>query len=145
MIVLRLSIIALFGCGGPAANAAPVEPEPIDEAPLAPPRSEGTIVRAELDAVLARGIGRFLQRVETEPHLDGGRFVGHRVVALRTDLFTGVDLAPGDTLVRINGLPIERPEHAMAVWEALRVASELTIDFLRDGETRQLRFAIEDR
>jgi type II secretory pathway component PulC len=117
------------------------------EAPEPPPRapvSEGTIARAELDAVLDLGLGRFLQRVSTEPHLEEGHFVGHRLTALRTELFAGVDLRPGDTLLRINGMPIERPEEALAAWEALRVASELTIDFLRDGEHRQLRFTIAE-
>jgi hypothetical protein len=140
-----LVLVFAFACGGPTAGRdlpiVEVEtPEPVPP----PPATEGTIPRAELDAVLALGIGRFLQRVETEPHLEGGRFVGHRVVALHTELFAHVDLAPGDTLVRINGLPIERPEHALAVWEALRVASELTVDYVREGEARQLRFTIGD-
>src|SRR5688572_13174335 len=94
-----VAVCVCVGCGGASAQA--VEPsEPIEEeAPLEPPHSEGAIARTELDAVLAQGVGRFLQRVETEAHLDGGRFVGHRVLALRSELFTGVDLAPGDTLV----------------------------------------------
>jgi type II secretory pathway component PulC len=143
--VSALFALLLASCGG-SSTVVVNEPEPIeDPVPLAPPRSEGTIVRAELDAVIAQGVGRFLQRVETVAHLDGGRFVGHRIVALRSDLFTGVDLVAGDTILRINGMPIERPEHAMAVFDALRVASELTIDLLRDGQARQLRFAIEDR
>ncbi|MCZ7677262.1 MAG: hypothetical protein M5U28_00130 [Sandaracinaceae bacterium] len=41
-------------------------------------------------------------------------------------------------------MPIERPEEALAAWNALRVASELTIDLLRDGARRQLRFAIAE-
>lgn len=146
MRALRIALlVALSACGG-AAPAA--EPEYVEvehpEPPAAPPATEGTIARAELDQVLAQGIGRFLQRVETAAHLEGGRFVGHRVRALHGELFEGVDLAPGDTIVRVNGLPIERPEHAMAVWDALRVASELTIDYLREGEARQLRFAISE-
>lgn len=142
-VVTLILACALVGCGGVSQRATTqveVEPDP----PPRPPAHEGTIARAELDAVLELGVGRFLQRVSTEPHLEGGRFVGHRVIELRSELFEGVDLRPGDTLLQVNGMPIERPEQALAVWNALRVASELTIDVLRDGERRQLRFAIED-
>mgnify|MGYP001628298153 CR=1 FL=1 len=110
----------------------------------APPTREGMIARAELDAVLAGGPGRFLQHVETEPHLVEGRFVGFRLRALRAPFFAGVDLREGDTLVSVNGMPIERPEEALSVWNALGVASELTVELIRDGEPRQLRFAIEE-
>ena len=138
--------VVLAGCGGAVASSAPVETAASveEEAPVAPPRSEGTIARAELDAVLEQGLGRFLGRVTTEAHLEGGRFVGHRLVELRSELFAGVDLLPGDTLVEVNGMPVERPEQALRAWEALRVASELTLDILREGEARQLRYAIED-
>lgn len=146
--VLGSLVLFLVGCGG---AATPDAREPAAEAsvtaearPPAPPRSEGTIARAELDQVLAAGIGRFLQRVETEPHLDEGRFVGFRVVALRSELFEGVDLQPGDTLLSVNGMRIERPEEALQVWNALRVASELTIELLREGQRHQLRFAIAE-
>ncbi len=138
--------LVLMGCGG---ASAPEAREPSAEASLAvepppPVHPEGTIARAALDEVLAAGIGRFLQRVETEPHLDEGRFVGFRFRELRTEIFAGVDLLPGDTLLSVNGLPIERPEEAVQVWNALRVASELTVEYLREGERRQLRFAIAE-
>lgn len=141
----RLVLFAvLAGCGSappPSATAEPVVPATIP--PEAPPATEGTIARAELDAVLDQGLGRFLQRVTTEPHLEEGRFVGHRLTELRSELFEGLDLLPGDTLVRINGMRLERPEQALEAWNALRVASELMVDLLRDGERRQLRFAIQ--
>jgi len=143
-----LLTLLLAGCGGATSNGAE---EPTAEAsvnaayePPPPVEREGTIARAQLDDVLAQGIGRFLQRVGTEPHLDEGRFVGFRVTELRSELFEGVDLQPGDTLVSVNGLPIERPEEAMQVWNTLRVASELTVEYLREGERHQLRFAIAD-
>jgi S1-C subfamily serine protease len=149
-----LSILAVvvltLGCGGapgPAsrtAERAAAGPDPATVPPSGPPAREGTIDRAELDAVLAAGLGRFLQRVGTEPHLEEGRFVGFRLTELRSELFDGVDLRPGDTLVSVNGMPIERPEEAMQVWNGLRVASELTVEYLRGGERHQLRFAISE-
>ncbi|MEZ4338645.1 MAG: hypothetical protein R3B82_18665 [Sandaracinaceae bacterium] len=140
-------MLVLVGCGGaatPEAREPAAEASVTTPAPTAPPRSEGTIARAELDQVLAGGIGRFLQRFETEPHLDDGRFVGFRFTAIHSELFQGVDLQPGDTILSVNGMRIERPEEALQVWNALRVASELTVEFLREGERHQLRFAIAE-
>jgi type II secretory pathway component PulC len=136
----------LLGCGSapppaPVAVAAP-QPAPVVvlDAPGAP-----VIRRAELDAVLDAGLGLFLQRVATEPDLRDGRFVGFRVVELHDEtLFAAIDLAPGDTIVAVNGQGIERPEHAYTVWTSLRVASELSLAILRGDERRELRFAIVD-
>lgn len=140
----------MSACGG-VARSTPAPSTPGGEAsataevsPPEPPRREGAIDRAALDQVLAGGLGRFLQSVSTEPHLEAGRFVGFRVTSLAAPYFEGVDLREGDTLVSVNGLPIERPEQALQAWEGLRVASELTLEVLRTGERRQLRFVIED-
>jgi type II secretory pathway component PulC len=59
--------------------------------------------------------------------------------------FASLDLRPGDTVTRINGKPIERPEQAAAVWEDLRTASNLVVDYRREGEVHALRFAIVDQ
>ncbi len=49
-----------------------------------------------------------------------------------------------DTVVAVNARPIERPEQALQTWNELRVASAIVVDYLRDGEPRQLRFEILD-
>jgi len=108
--------------------------------------STGVIARAELLPVLDEGLGRFLQNVQTEPSFHKGAFVGFRIVSLfpGEPAFASLDLRPGDTVTRINGKPIERPEQAIAVWEELRTASDLVVDYQRDGEAHALRFAIVD-
>jgi S1-C subfamily serine protease len=146
MILLLMLATALEGCGGsdavrrpsPVARAAPVEAPPAEPS--------GLIARAELALVLEGGLGRFLQGVETEPALDDGRFVGFRLISLYPDdpRFRDLDLEPGDVIVRVNGESIERPEQAVAVWNSLRVASELWIEYLRGRERRELRFPIVD-
>jgi type II secretory pathway component PulC len=148
--------LLLAACGGsapppernetsstPAHRAAVFTP-----APAAPEPADGssTIARAELDAVLDAGLGRFLQGVETEPVLEGGRFAGFRLVSLYPDdpRLAGSEPRAGDVVVRVNGQSIERPEQAMRVWEELRVASELAIEYRRDGEAREVRYPIVD-
>ena len=108
--------------------------------------STGAISRAALLPVLDGGLGRFLQNVETEPAFHKGTFVGFRIVSLfpGEPAFASLDLRPGDTVTRINGKPIERPEQAAAVWEDLRTASNLVVDYRRGGEEHALRFTIVD-
>jgi hypothetical protein len=125
-------LLALAACGGSTSSPASTAnaPEP----------------RAELLPILDAGFGRFLQGVITEPHLEGETFVGFRLTSLYPDdpRFASLDLQPGDTVVRVNASPIERPEQALAVWNGLRVASELVVEYRRGDETRELRFAIVD-
>jgi hypothetical protein len=135
------------------------ENAPLDDPPPSEPKkpesrlgqpyervSTGTIAREELLPVLDGGLGRFLQHVETEPAFHKGTFVGFRIVSLfpGEPAFASLDLRPGDTVTRINGKPIERPEQAAAVWETLRTASNLVVEYRRNGEKHALRFAIVD-
>ena len=104
----------------------------------------GVISRAVLDAELASGIGRFLQQVKTTPSIVRGRFVGWRVVSLysnREDIRVSV-LRPGDTVTKVNGQSIERPEQFKALWDGMAKASELVLDIQRDGQPSRLRYTI---
>ena len=59
-------------------------------------------------------------------------------------MFRGIDLKPGDVVTRVEGMPIEHPEEAIEAFRALEVASELRVDYDRDGVPRILRFRIVD-
>jgi hypothetical protein len=89
----------------------------------------GTISRAALRAELARGIGRFLQQVHTEPALAKGQWKGWRITSLfaaRPDVQVRV-LRVGDTVERVNGRSIERPEDFKSVWDSLSNATQLVL------------------
>ena len=43
-----------------------------------------------------------------------------------------------------DGRSIERPEQAVAIWENLRTASDLVVDYRRGDEKRTLHFRIVD-
>jgi type II secretory pathway component PulC len=119
-------------------------------APHPPPASHTTdippdaIRRSTIRSVLAEGPGAFLQKVsvDDQPVLAGGKFHGFRIAALQADSFAGVDLKPGDVVTRIEGMPIEHPEEAIEAFHALEVASELRVDYERDGVPRMLRYRI---
>ncbi len=147
-VLFALIGFALNGCG----SAAPQIEEPVTPvvAPVAEvyesPVTSGEIARVDLIPVLDAGLGRFLQGVGTEPDVVEGRFQGFKLTRLYPDdeRFQRLDLQPGDTITRVNGQPIERPEQAIRVWEGLRVASELMVEYSRNGEPREIRFAIVD-
>jgi len=148
-----LFVLGVIGCADPSPPREPA-PSPASAGDEALPREvahtprvvSGEIARADLEPVLEAGLGRFLQGVGVEPDLREGRFVGFRLTRLypADPRFADLDLGPGDTVLRVNGQSIERPEQALQVWNSLRVASELMVEYLRDGERRELRFAIVD-
>jgi hypothetical protein len=123
------------------------ESEPESSIDTMTPRARtGVISRSDLVPVLEGGLGRFLQNVETEPTFHQGAFVGFRIVSFFPgDLdYASLDLRPGDIVTRVNGRSIERPEQAVAVWEALRTASDLVVLYRRDDEELALEFRIVD-
>ena len=127
---------------------APMEgAKPRPESNLGYPRvTSGVIARSDLIPVLDEGLGRYLQNVEAEPSFHQGVFVGFRIVSLFPGELTyaSLDLRPGDTVTRVNGRSIERPEQAVAIWESLRAASDLVVHYERDGEEHALHFRIVD-
>ena len=95
--------------------------------------------------MLEAGIPAFLSRVEMEPDAPDGRFVGFRIVSFFPDdaRFRDGPVRAGDVVLAVNGLAIERPEHLFRVWQELRVASEISVDLLRAGQTTRISYPIE--
>jgi type II secretory pathway component PulC len=106
----------------------------------------GVIARAALRAELQRGIGSFLRNVRTKPAIVHGRFAGWRVLELfkkRPEVHVQ-ELRAGDTVLKVNGRSVERPEQLKNVWDSLADAPELLIETERDAQRRVLRYAITD-
>ncbi len=159
-------LLVFGGCAGPKAESpppheveAPAEsatpadsPAPPEAAPppaaaaaaTAPAATGGGITRRELLSVLDQSPGAFLQHVDVTPRFGGGRFIGWRVVSFFPGdaRFAAVDLQAGDVVHTINGLPVEKPEQLMVVWQALRSATALEVALERNGVARTLRWPI---
>jgi type II secretory pathway component PulC len=139
-------VIRAWGKYGVVSAVGGTEHRPSTERSLSRGRivNAGTISRAELKAQLALGIGRFLQQVRSEPALVQGRWTGWRLLSLfanRADVRVRV-LRVGDTVSRVNGQSIERPEDFKAVWDTLADAKELVLDIEHEGKPSKLRYAI---
>ena len=105
----------------------------------------GTVDREALVAMLDRGVARFLQRVQTRPLTAQGRFVGWRLLEFFPDdeRFAGCGIGKGDTVLRVNGRSVERPESFKSVWDSLYTARELRILLLRAGRIYEVRYEIK--
>lgn len=115
-------------------EAAPA-PAPRDQRAPAPP---GTIRRADLERVLDRGAQAYVAGLRVRPAFRNGRFRGWRVVSYAH----GDALRKGDVVLRVNGRSVEKPDQAMAVWNELRMATELEVTLLRGGKPKVLRYDI---
>ena len=120
-----------------------VEPEPCDEPP---PAGEAVLQRTQVDRFMENGPQWFVRQVDMEPARLGDRFVGYRLRRFFDGdaRFARVDLKVGDVVLRVNGMPIGRPEQFMKAWGELKVAKELTVEYVRGGLQRELRWEIRD-
>jgi type II secretory pathway component PulC len=148
--LLAVFPVVLAGCGGqappPLPPVATTTALPSAQRPGAHPLPANAIARSTVQAALAAGPGAFLQKVAIDEHpvFLGGKFHGFRITALQGDDWRGIDLRPGDVVTRVNGFSIEHPEDAAEAFYSLRVASELRVEYEREGEPREIRFGIVD-
>jgi type II secretory pathway component PulC len=144
----RLVLLGLLtGCGAAAPPAvAPrtvARTVPVAARAESPRPPKGALFREDVNALIERGFPEFLQRVEVEPRLVDGQFRGWSIVNLSPSQFwSGVDLKPGDVVLRVNDLPIERETEAFDVFESLKQSDALRVAFQRGGQTRLLEYKI---
>lgn len=141
------------GPGGSAASAdSPPGPAEAEQAAPPPPRcsaltADGQIRHTAVSKVVDGGLGRWLQGVRVERVLDKNRFQGWKVQVLHlaNPCYATVDLRPGDVVTSINGSgpkKLERPESAQAVFNSLKQAKAIEVQYLRDGQPGTLRYTI---
>jgi hypothetical protein len=148
-LALAAFALALGACGGPAPSLVPAA-APVSKRvhpPTGTPMDAHSLARSVVHDVVSQGLGAFLQHVEVaeQPVLAAGKFHGFRIASLPDAAFwQGVDLKPGDVVMGVNGFPIEHPEQAQTAFDSLEVSSELRVAYERDGQPRELVYAIDD-
>ena len=125
----------------------PKQFRPVVIAPPAPDRAPpGKLYREDVVRVVDAGFGEFLQKIEVEPAVRDGRFVGWTVVALYALAFwDDVDLTAGDVVRSVTGLPIERETQVYEAFQALKSAPRLAVTYTRRGRQRALSYEIVAR
>ena len=115
--------------------------------PALPPLPPGHVWRVQVMRVMSPGLGTFLQRLEVKEKLsDDAQFQGWEVIRLKGDplFWQGVDLRPGDVILRVNGKVIGHYNEAYRVWKSLATASTIEVVYLRGSQQRELRYEIHD-
>lgn len=143
--------VLLLSCGGarpPAAHVAAPAPT-LTATPLAASKRallSHEVSREDVLRVVDKSPALFLSHVRTEdwPVFRKGKFYGFRIASLDKDMFRGVDLRAGDVVVRVNGLPIEKPEDLSRTFDNLKIAKTLHVDYEREGNMRALHYEIVD-
>jgi type II secretory pathway component PulC len=129
---LALLLLLAASCSADAKREV-VAPTIIEDDDPAETR-EYRIIRSEYEAVLKEGIQPVMRWYFVKPHYRRSKFVGYEVnEVLREELQKG-PILPGDVILSINSSPIERPEHAMAIWRGLWPRKTLDLKLLRKGK-----------
>ena len=138
---LALALAACHKAAPPAAPPPAVKAPAVTAAPEAP---DGKLRRAEVDQVLLQqGPAWVLRRVISEEVMGrDGKFTGWRMVGLPEE-WRGIDLKPGDVVMRVNGMPIERPEQAFEAWKSVARLPAIKLTMLRDGAPREVTIPID--
>lgn len=124
-------------------SPAPDMPDSGSASSATAPAAPGVLARADVERVIDGGLGRFLAHVQIEPSLSAGKFQGWHIVSLRPpELWSGVDLQPGDVVTRVNGMPIEREMQAYDAFQAVRAADKLEVSYRRHNQARTLLYTI---
>lgn len=143
--LLAFLVLACHSESRSAARPGVPEKPPAEASPPAEsvPTPVIELSRADVVQVVDAGLGRFLQDIEVKAVLKESRFIGFRIVQIRNrERFRGVGLEPGDVIVLVNGRPIEHEGEAFEVFQSLRTAPYLEVEYLRGGEKMRLSLPI---
>lgn len=112
------------------------------------PRARHTIFRDEIQRATGPGPAYLLRQLAPEPFRHQGHFVGWEITRLFPDdpdlCASPCDLALGDVILTVNGNRLQTPQELSDVLGALPSWSSLKVQSLRNGQRRQVEYAIVD-
>jgi len=132
-------LLVLAGCSA-AETREPIAPVIVEDEPDQERTYE--ISRREYEEVLKQGLQKVMRWYFVKPHYVKSAFVGFGVQEVVKEELKKGPLRPGDIILTVNDLPIERPEHAMAVWRGLWSRKRLKLSLLRKGRKVVLEIPI---
>lgn len=115
----------------------PVRPRPAARPTPRPSRraARANRVNDRLEALAGddgQGLSRLLSQARIVPHYVEGEMLGMKIDAIQANsLFERAGLENGDVIVEVNGIVIDRPESASAIFDELASAEAIDIAALR--------------
>jgi type II secretory pathway component PulC len=128
-------------------GAGPAAPDPSLVRDHAAPRAEpaGLILfRADVEKRLAQETPRILAETSLAPHFVAGQVTGFALTTVPAgSLLSEAGLAPGDVILRVNGIPIDNIATLVGLYGRLQGASVVQADLLRNGEPLTLTITLK--
>jgi type II secretory pathway component PulC len=153
MVYLRTLLLVFFflgSCSGAAqeekSTSLPVpESHPVEDVVQKKLPLQAIIPKAEFDKVIQEGPQKFISKLLLKPYFQNNRFIGFQLAKVfwKTDEMTEHIIRPGDVIVKVNGLKIEKPEEFMNAWEAVTGSTVLEFTILRDGQLKKITYDIQ--
>lgn len=78
------------------------------------------------------------------PYMQDGKPAGFKLYAIRPNtLYSKLGLKNGDVVQKINGVEMTDPESALQIYQGVKDAKTVTMDIVRRGKPKTLKFEIE--
>ncbi len=123
---------------GIASNGAPKEPEA--------EQTNFTFQRSEINKYL-ENLPRVLQDAKAVPYVapgSGGEVSGFKIVAMKSgSIYEKLGLKRGDIIKGVNGEPVDTPQKAMELYQALKSADDIQLEVTRGGSSTTLNYRLE--
>ena len=145
--------------GGDKADARTARTDPVPPAVRAgrtaartsPKTAEGVrrisdtsymIERATIDKKL-KNLAKLGSQARVVPNYHNGKYDGFRLIGMGgSSLFRDIGFTNGDIVKVINGKKIDSPNKALALYDALKNKSRLTVQLERGGMLKTMRFIV---
>ncbi len=105
-----------------------------------------TFKRAEINKYL-ENLPRVLQDAKAVPYVapgSGGEISGFKLVAIKSgSIYETLGLKRGDIIKGVNGEPVDTPQKAMELYQALKSAESIQLEIGRGGSNTTLNYQLE--
>jgi general secretion pathway protein C len=145
-VVLRLEgrrkVLRLHGGPVVASQSSPAATQ-AQSAP-APQRSSPAAAESLRDLPRMTCVEDVLRKARIEPYVQNGRMQGLRITGMENMPLVGLlGLQNGDVIQTVNGQNLTNKQKAFQVLQKAKTQSQLHIQLLRDGKTRELSFDLQ--
>jgi membrane-associated protease RseP (regulator of RpoE activity) len=78
------------------------------------------------------------------PYFNDGKPAGFKLFAIRPNtLYSKLGIKNGDVMLKLNGIELSSPENALQAYQGLKDAKIVTMEILRRGKPKTLKYVIE--